>query len=107
MQLDLLGMINKTTALQVVEENANHEWMTAAVAAVRKVALRQVTLTTDDVWDELKGNDLSTHEPRAMGAVMSKCARDGLITRTDRVIPTRRSSANCRPITIWYSLMST
>ena len=106
MQLDLIGLLNKTEAIQVVGDNANQEWIDAAAAAVIKIALRQTTLTSDDVWEELSGKGVATHEPRAMGAVMSRCARDGVIVRTDRVIPTKRSCANHRPIAIWLSLLT-
>lgn len=69
-----------TEALIQVDTAANEEWKAAAAEAVRMVATRFVDFTTDDVWECLETNfpAVSTHEPRALGPVMMRAARDGI-----------------------------
>lgn len=90
-------------ALGRVEQSADEKWIKAADYAVSKLALRKPDLTTDDVWDVLDGLGVETPEHRAMGAVMRRAAKDGIIQRTDRTIKTRRPSRNKGDVRVWRS----
>jgi len=107
MQLDLLlGQANKADAMQRVWNHANDHWKQLAYEAVRQLARSRQWFTTDDVWHLLAANEAATHEHRAMGPVMLRAAKAGLIAKTDRVLPTARPSANRRPVAIWHSTMA-
>jgi len=85
-----------------VEQNADPDWLTAAHRAVHHLATHRHEFTTDDMWTALAHID-APHEPRAMGAVMTHAARNGIITKTDRVTNSRRTQCHARPVAIWKS----
>ena len=59
--------------------------------------------TTDDVWDILDGYAMSTHERRAMGPVMKKAQKLGLVVPTGQFILSHRPVCNKRPVMVWKS----
>jgi hypothetical protein len=95
----------KRKAIQRVSEAANEEWMEAAGAIVEKLAMGSRSFTTDDVWAELDSKSVSTHERRAMGAVMTKAAKANLIEASGSYKPSTRPACNHRPIAVWNSLV--
>jgi hypothetical protein len=101
------GERRKREAIDRVETNADERWKAAAAEVVRKVALGREEFTTDRIWGVLERefSTLETPEPRAMGAVMRRAAKDGLIEKTDRHLPTARPEAHRRPIPVWRSLV--
>lgn len=55
-------------------------WVAIAREALRAVAERQATLTSDDVWQELERRGVPPPaEGRAMGPVMVRARKEGLI----------------------------
>lgn len=92
-------------ALRRVEQNADPAWMRCAITAVRATATRRGTLTTDDVWDTINATypGVSTHENRALGAVMRIAARQGWIKPSGTYRPTKRRGAHKRPVAVWFS----
>ena len=88
-------------ALQQVEENANDEWLETAFAVVEFLAQTGRTFTSDDVWELMAHKDVTTHEPRAMGAVLRKAAKLKLIHPTGGYVKTRRAVAHSRAIAQW------
>ena len=98
------GELLKQKAISRVRDNADQEWRNAAIAAVRQIASVYSDFTTDDVWIELGGQAMQgTHDPRAMGAVMTDAARAGICRKSDRVRPSERKECHRRPIAIWIS----
>lgn len=90
-------------AIDRVDQAADPAWKDAALAAVRRVAARQVELITDDVWAELGDGPA---EPRAMGPVMLAARRLGLVEPTDRTRQADRVVNHARPQRIWRSLIA-
>jgi hypothetical protein len=97
------GQLALDTALAVVDEGADEKWKKAADYAVMQLALRKPEVTADDVWDVLDGLNVGTHENRAMGPVMRRAAKDGIIERTDRTVKTRRPTRNNGDVRVWQS----
>ena len=61
-------------------ESTSAPWRSFADRAVAAVARRLETLTSDDVWDELERMGIPRpSEGRAMGVVMRKAVKDGLL----------------------------
>ena len=90
-------------AIDRVEANANDEWLAKARQAVLWLAHNRDEWTTDDMWSLLDGCGVHTSEPRAMGAVMRWAARSGLVSKTDRVVNSRRAECHARPVAVWKS----
>ena len=96
------GELLKQEAISRVRDNADQDWRTYALNAVRRIAQQRSEFTTDNVWESLEGW-ASTHDPRAMGAVMTDAARAGICRKSDRVRPSERKECHRRPIAIWIS----
>lgn len=96
----------RDAAIDQVETNADDAWKDKAAQAVSILASGNREFTTDEVWALLAtaGIDVSTHEPRAMGAIMRACAREGLIEATDRTRCSVRVACHRRPVRVWRSL---
>jgi len=92
-------------AVQRVEDNADEEWKRAALEQVRAVAQRQQTLTVDDVQARMQILDVTTHEGRAMGAVMLEARRRGWIESTGRTTQSKQKQCHAGPRTVWRSLL--
>jgi len=94
-------------ALEIVEAHANALWKEKACDLVNWIAHEKSEFTTDEVWEALERfyPSLSTHEPRAMGAVMRSASRSGIIVPTDRTTKTIRPLAHRRPVRVWSSLV--
>lgn len=96
----------KEYAMRQVKEHADQDWKTEAARIVRYLAETREEFTTDAVWFLLDGfTDVSTHEPRAMGPIMSNAARHHLIRATDRTTKSVRVVNHMRPIQVWRSLI--
>jgi hypothetical protein len=85
-------------AIKQVELHADGVWLAEADAAVDVLAAAGINFTTDDVWQKLTA---TTHEPRAMGAVMLRAVRDGLIESTGQWSESTRRVAHNRPLRVW------
>lgn len=104
--LDLLAAQQaKAEAIERVRENAKPEWKEAAAQAIRRLALRLDTFTTDEVWEALAEYPQATHEPRALGALMQDAAKLGLIKASANYRPSARPACHSRPVRVWVSLV--
>lgn len=94
----------KHEAIERVGANANQDWHDAAINAV-EVCCRYYVLdfTTDDVWRELAKTEHATHEPRAMGAIMTEAARMGWCQKTGQMRASERKACHNRPLSVWKS----
>jgi len=96
------GDLFRDEGIRQVEGNANQEWISEMLFAVFSIAEKNESFTTDNVWDEMQGFT-TTHDNRAMGAVMRKAQAEGWIEPTDRVIKSTRAVCHSRPIRVWRS----
>lgn len=94
-------------AIDRVEENADPDWAEAAYLACCLVAEEEPLLTTDNVWQTLARlfPQYATHEPRAMGAVMRRAARDNKIQATNHYWKSIRPECHYRALMVWKSLI--
>lgn len=100
-----LAAAAKEAGIERAELGANPYWAVTALWAVRSVASRKPSLTTDDVWAVLEDLQVKTPEHRAMGAVMRQAAVSGYIEPTDSYVRSRRPQCHCRPVLYWRSLL--
>lgn len=84
-------------AIQQAEDHAHQQWLDVAYNAIVTLAAQQDTLTADDVWRLIDWTGVTTHEPRAMGAVVKKAVRDGIIEPTGAYVKSARKVNHARP----------
>lgn len=87
----------RDAAMAQVDENADADWLTRAADAVDDLAHRGEPFNVDDVWDLLAAWSVpAPREPRALGPVMYRAARDGVIVSDGWVTSRRRHQAPIR-----------
>ena len=97
--------MTKQDGMARVDAHADAAWKVAAAAALVMAAWTKPELTTDDVW-ALMSNNVYTHDHRAMGPVMMRGARAGLIEKSKKpAVETARPAAHRRPLQVWVSLI--
>lgn len=85
--------------------HANPTWKATALAAIMRIAARQQTFTSFDVLQELDKSNVSTHDLRAMGAVMVEARNLGVIVGVGLI---RRNDKYSRSATtLWQSNLHT
>lgn len=87
-------------AIRRADRHAYPAWKDAAFQVVQHLAASGQPFTTDDVWEGLHGSD-RPHEPRALGGVMVRAARRGIIAKADGVRPSQRIEAHRNPKQLW------
>ncbi|QFG10732.1 hypothetical protein SEA_ANIMUS_64 [Streptomyces phage Animus] len=83
-------------AMQRVYDSAAEEWKAQAHATIIAVADSLGEFTVDDLWD---AGLVKPDEPRAMGPVLRKAARDGYVRQTGQYAKSRYRNAT--PIPVW------
>jgi hypothetical protein len=94
--------------IERAEEHANPAWKAQALKVVSDLAHKQLELTTDDVWEELKNLPETTRNASALGPVMLRARKAGLIERTALFRDSQRKNLTGRagygkPIRVWQS----
>lgn len=98
MQLDMFAA--RDEAIGRADDHADTEWKRHAEQVIAWTARALGEFTTDDVWDRI-GSGFSTHEPRALGALMKRLATRGVITPTERYRTSKRTECHNRPVRVW------
>jgi hypothetical protein len=99
------GQIELDAAVARVEGHADARWKRLALSAIEYLARCRASFTTDDVWEMLGGLDVSTHEPRAMGAMMRQAKKKGWVVGSNTYRPSKRPECHRRPMMVWVSLI--
>lgn len=94
-------------AVERVESAADGRFNDQAFHALDRVARRIRLFIVDDVWKELGADQAiaSTHDKRAMGAVMQRGRREGLIMATADFKASAQKQCHANPRRIWSSLV--
>jgi hypothetical protein len=87
--------------IERADQHADPQWLAEAAAAIRLMAELNREFIIDDVWATVGLR--RPHESRAMGAVVVRAKRDGIIAPTDRTRPS--NSSNRSPMRVWRSLV--
>jgi len=93
--------VTKTEAIDAVEVG-NAEWIERA----EKLALMWLrktgegAITSDDIWRVVKHAGIP-REPRAMGALMRRLQRSGVIAPMNVWTPSTRRECHSRPVRWW------
>lgn len=92
------GRAARDDALERVEKGAPMQWKDLAEKVVRLFASKGEPFTSDDLWQY---GLPKPREPRALGAIMAKLARRGIIRKTGRYLPCRSATRHVAPVAEW------
>ena len=93
------GRRARDASMAQVEEHADPVWMSEAESIMRALV---TPWTTDVVWETLHRRGIAApREPRALGPLVMKLYKAGLIERTGRALPTERPRGHRNPKTEW------
>lgn len=98
----------KQEAIQRVEQNANPQFLAMCRVALEAVAREQEYFTTDPVWEryEQGSSHPFPHERRAIGPVMLRATKDGVITKAgDQHWNSTSARCHNRPKQVYQSLI--
>lgn len=93
----------RDAALERVEDHAGEEWKDAALRAVEAAAHARREFIVDEVWRFLPATVPGPREGRAMGPVMLRARRAGLIRATEMFRPSERVTSHMVPRRVWRS----
>jgi hypothetical protein len=93
-------------AIERVGLNADQLWAIEALKVVEMLSIERHDFTTDDVWEWMNQlhPTMTTHEPRAMGAIMRRASQSRLCVPTERYINSMRPECHRRPLRVWKGL---
>jgi len=97
------GDMLRDQALARLEGSRRASWIDIAEQRGREVASLMTEFTSDDIWLALEGSQRPL-EPRAMGPVLTRLSRAGVIVATDRVRKSDLPQCHSRPKRIWRSV---
>lgn len=109
LQRDLFRPVRE--GIKASEEHANEEWKEEAFDAIQSVARANPDLTTDDVWAVLGKTTDGTHNLSALGPIMIRAKKAGIIARTDLFRTSRALGSEGgrgtvgKPARLWRSLI--
>lgn len=90
------------SALATVEDAACDVWKESAWMVLVNLAMRGNEFTTDAVWLMLSEWRIPPpREPRAMGAMVRRAVRVGLIEGTGRMVKSERVGCHRRPVVVY------
>jgi hypothetical protein len=98
------GLEGKKEGMARVARHANPAWLRGADHCARLTVRDRYEFTADDVHDlmQILYPGVKTHDDRAMGPVIGKLAKEGLIVKSDRLpVPSRRGKRHAGPCTVW------
>jgi hypothetical protein len=95
------GTVLRDEGIKRADEHAQEAWRDEADAVLNQLSMTGIPFTTDDVWALIGA---TTQEPRAMGAVMLRAARDGIIRSTDSYSESARPASHRRPLRVWVGI---
>lgn len=89
----------RDSAIDRGSRHADPDWMRGARLLIEGYA-PGTSFTSEDVLIDLLVGHFSTHDKRALGGVLQKAQRDGLI-EPGGFVPSRRPSRHCAPVREW------
>lgn len=74
-------------------DHADQDWLAMADILLRQAARLGIDFTTDEVMEQLAASGVTTHEPRALGGVVRRLIRSGVIVQVGWTRSRRRHSS--------------
>ena len=96
------GELARDEGIERASEGAGEEWFRDAYRAVVELARSCDAFTSDHVWAT---GLRKPEEPRALGAVMLRAQKDGVIEARREFRQTAQASRHRAPVRVWRSLL--
>lgn len=90
-------------AINRAASHANNAWVNEAIATVTILVRLGADFSTDDVWRILDEKGVTTHERRALGAIIRDFDKSGKIRSISSKRSTRKE-CHGRYVTVWRPL---
>lgn len=74
-------------------DHADDDWKALADRLLRQNARLGIDFTTDEVMEQLDDSPFTTHEPRALGGIVKRLLRQGVIVQVGWTRSRRRHSS--------------
>jgi hypothetical protein len=91
-------------AIRASEVGADEQWEFACMHAIGVACARWDTFTSEDVNDLIDLMNVTTPEPRAMGAMMLRARKIGMCEPTGEFVPSHRTKSNTYSKRVWRAL---
>ena len=91
-------------AIMRVEMNADADWKQVAFEVGKRLARERQRVLSEDIFDALP-DGVDTHEKRAMGAVMRRLNKEGILTPLDEYVMSPSLAGHGRPSRVWRSMV--
>ena len=95
---------NLQPAIERADQNASDRWKSEADRCLRLLALRNATITADDLVEMLEDREVTTHNLSALGPVFLRARNAGQIRNSNQMVQSRIPRRH-RKITVWESLI--
>ncbi len=91
--------------MRAADENADDRWRHIFDGCVLAAARKRAEVTSDDVLEEIEAlpHPPETHNLAAIGPAMVRAATMGILSRTDRVVRSKRPEKHGNRQNIWIS----
>ena len=96
--------VARDNAIRRADVHANKDWKTVAYEVGQILARDNDNLISEDIMEAMP-LWVSTHEPRALGAVMRRLAKNGFIVATSEYVRSTSPLGHARPSVVWRSLV--
>ena len=93
---------SREQAIKTAGDHADTDWKEIAYEAVLRTARDLDSFIVDEVWKRMP-RGFSTHENRAMGAVIRRAVSKGVISKTSHYIPSTKTSSHGAMRVVWKS----
>lgn len=91
-------------AIEIVEQNADPNWLVVAEQILMNLAREHARFTTDTFWERAGVRGVAfVREPRALGALMRHMAKQGIIEPLEEWEKSVRVTCHARPLRVWRS----
>ena len=99
----MMAVMDQEQGMAAANAAAGYTFQQHARASIVVLALTQKEITTDDVWKHLWDRGVDTEHRGAMGSIMRRAARDGIVVKTDRMVPAKRDDQRKHGLIVWQS----
>ena len=93
------GSQARDRAMRAVEQNTDPEWSNVAEQVLRDMAASGEPFITDWLWPVLEQAGVVCHDNRALGPIVRRLAKQGVIRKTGVYVPSTRR--HMTPVPEW------
>jgi len=100
-----IGEALRDDALDKIESKVSEEWKEKVGKIIRGLALTRQPFTSDEVWAGIHSEGLTVHDNRALGPMMMKASRSGIVVKTGRTRTSKRPETHASPKAEWVGII--